>query len=93
MLFHPLFVLLSILAAIGRVAASSESCEFYARKLGAPLDGWKSVSNTDGPSCIREPVDLACPGEQYYDPVRCKSSLKSPVLTTLVKGHPNPWML
>ncbi|KIM83407.1 hypothetical protein PILCRDRAFT_7326 [Piloderma croceum F 1598] len=69
MLFH-IFVLLSVLVAIGslRVAASSESCEFYARKLGAPLDGWKPVSDTDGPSCIRESVDLACPGEQYYDP-------------------------
>lgn len=50
---------------------SSYSCEFYARKLGQPLDGWRVLHDTgDGPNCIREPVDLRCAGRQYYDPVR-----------------------
>jgi hypothetical protein len=61
--------LLALLSSLVTVA-SFESCEFYARKLGAPLEGWKLVSDTSTPSCIREPVDLACTGEQYYDPVR-----------------------
>jgi len=69
MVFHPTVVFLSALFALERMAASSESCEFYARKLGSPLEGWKLVSDTSSPSCFREPVDLNCMGEQYYDPV------------------------
>jgi hypothetical protein len=63
-------VLLCALAALAKIVAPSESCEYYARKLGAPLEGWKFVSDTVSPSCIREPVNLGCAGEQYYDPVR-----------------------
>lgn len=45
----------------------SDSCEFYARRLGQPLDGWRRLY--DGPNCVREPVNLRCAGQQYYDPV------------------------
>lgn len=87
--FRHLSIFFSVLGTIGRVAGSSESCEFYARKLGAPLDGWKLVSDTNNPSCIREPVDLACAGEQYYDPVCSKSSLTPFALIAFVEGHSN----
>lgn len=69
-LLSPSFcVLLAALGFLAQGIVADESCECYARKLSQPLDGWKYVYDTGSPRCVREPADLACTGEQYYNPV------------------------
>jgi len=71
MALHCLYVLLAAFVITRKASAESisDSCEACARKLGQPVDGWKIIHNTgDSPSCIRQPVDLRCNGEQFYDP-------------------------
>lgn len=65
-----LFAALNLIGAQHRDNTGENSCEFYARKLGQPLDGWRVLQDPTGSRCIREPVDLRCAGQQYYDPVR-----------------------
>jgi hypothetical protein len=57
-----------------RAAMEKDSCEFFARKLGQPVDGWKHRDDSRTPSCIREVVDLRCDGQQFYDPVSPSSN-------------------
>lgn len=68
-LFFTLAITLALLASAG----ADESCEYYARKLGQPLDGWRYAYDTGSPRCVRQVLDLGCPGEQYYHPVSITS--------------------
>jgi hypothetical protein len=57
-----------------RAAMEKDSCEFFARKLGQPVDGWKLRDETRTPNCIREVADLRCNGQQFYNPVSPSSN-------------------